>query len=197
MTRQTVFTVGHSNSTIDHVLSLMHRHSIRTVIDIRTKPGSGHVPQFNRAALENRLPLEGMAYRFRGEELGGHPEDPFMYLPDRRVNFALVREEPGFQRAVAALAAGEMGAAPVLFCKEADALKCPRFFLIGRILSAQGVEVVHIDHADGGLETHREGELRMLVETEEGDPDLFLSDDERLERGYRALEQRYEHRLAR
>ena len=189
-----VFTVGHSNGSLDHLMSLLRNSSIRTIIDIRSDPHSGFVPQFNRQTLEALLPRQRISYRFLGDTLGGHPEDAALYLEDGRVNFALVEKDPAFQRAIEALVNGKLGAAPALLCKEADPLKCPRFFLIGRILSALDSDVIHIRHRDGGLETHKECESRMLTETGQGAPDLFSTHEDKLSRAYDILKHRYDHR---
>lgn len=43
----TVFTIGHSEHTLDAFLALLKRHEIGAVADVRSAPYSRHVPDFN------------------------------------------------------------------------------------------------------------------------------------------------------
>jgi uncharacterized protein (DUF488 family) len=194
VTTATLFTVGHSNDSFEHLLELLRRHSIRTVIDIRSVPYSGRLPQFNRPVLDARLRVAGVTYRFQGDALGGHPKDASFYLADGRVNFDLVEQDALFRRGIEALVGGELGATPVLLCSEAEPLDCPRFFLIGRILDAAGVGVMHVRHSDGALETQSDCEARMLVATGMDAPDLLSSRQDQVNRAYAILKQRYGYR---
>lgn len=68
--RRTVHTIGHSTRTLQAVIELLRQHSIEVVIDVRRWPASRRLPHFNRAALAAALPLESIAYLWRGD-LGG------------------------------------------------------------------------------------------------------------------------------
>lgn len=191
---QRFYTVGHSDGSMDKLVMTLRQHEIQTVVDIRTVPGSKHVPQFNRDVLESALPPKGFAYRFRGQTLGGHPDDPELYRADFRVDFAKLEAQPEFTRAVDALLDEDL-MAPALLCKEADPFKCPRFFLLGRILTARGVEVLHIDYESGVAEPHRDAEQRMLEQIGgSGLLSLFDSREQEIAAAYARLQFEYDHR---
>ena len=57
-----VFTIGHSTQPIDAFVSLLQRHRIAQVVDVRTLPRSRRNPQFHGPALEASLHEAGIAY---------------------------------------------------------------------------------------------------------------------------------------
>jgi hypothetical protein len=66
----TVFTIGHSNRTIEDFIELLKTHGIERVIDIRTIPRSRHNPQFNSDLLAESLSRQNIAY-IHLSKLGG------------------------------------------------------------------------------------------------------------------------------
>src|SRR5271163_504091 len=68
-----VFSVGHSNHDWSTFKRLLEIADIGAVADVRSSPAS-RLPHFNRAALQDRLSANGIAYIFLGVELGGRPE---------------------------------------------------------------------------------------------------------------------------
>jgi uncharacterized protein (DUF488 family) len=74
-----MFTVGHSDRTIDDFLGILAQHGVQFVADVRKMPGSRKYPQFNNDALAASLAAAGIGYEyFPG--LGGlrrrSPESP-------------------------------------------------------------------------------------------------------------------------
>jgi uncharacterized protein (DUF488 family) len=65
-----IYTIGHSNHTIDHFLDLLSLHQITAVADVRSSPYSRHNPQLNRETLKQSLARRDIRYVFLGEELG-------------------------------------------------------------------------------------------------------------------------------
>jgi uncharacterized protein (DUF488 family) len=68
---QILFTVGHAKRPVTALISLLHEHTIKQLVDIRTIPRSQTNPQHNQSNLENVLPAAGIAYYWLGKELGG------------------------------------------------------------------------------------------------------------------------------
>ena len=66
----TFFTIGHSNRTLEFLISLLQGYGIQRLIDVRTIPRSRHNPQFNRDTLPEMLKLVGIAYSHM-PQLGG------------------------------------------------------------------------------------------------------------------------------
>src|SRR2546428_6350148 len=58
----TVFTIGHSNRSLDAFLAILKAHQIECLADIRTIPRSRHNPQFSAESLEKSLPGAGISY---------------------------------------------------------------------------------------------------------------------------------------
>ena len=47
----TLFTVGHSNHTLEQFFQLLNMHAIQVVVDTRSHPYSKYVAHFNREEL--------------------------------------------------------------------------------------------------------------------------------------------------
>src|ERR1039458_9635151 len=65
---QEIFTIGHSNHTIEKFLGLLAQHSIRIVVDSRSHPYSKFVPHFDRETLGSYLESRGVRYLYMGDE---------------------------------------------------------------------------------------------------------------------------------
>ena len=65
-----IFTIGHSNRTIEEFVELLRQNGIERVIDIRTIPKSRHNPQFNQDALAKSLHEKKIGY-VHLKKLGG------------------------------------------------------------------------------------------------------------------------------
>lgn len=57
-----IYTVGHSNHTIEHFLALLQRHGITLLADVRSTPYSRFNPQFRRDSLAVSLNEAGIEY---------------------------------------------------------------------------------------------------------------------------------------
>ncbi len=71
-----LFTLGHSNHSIEDFTALLERYQIRAVVDVRSVPLSLYCPHFNRGALRALIRAEGIDYFWAGEELGGREKIP-------------------------------------------------------------------------------------------------------------------------
>lgn len=65
-----LYTIGHSNHTLNEFLDILHAHQITHIVDVRTIPKSRHVPWFNKQALKVALNKNKIAYTHK-PELGG------------------------------------------------------------------------------------------------------------------------------
>lgn len=66
----TIWTIGHSNVSIESFLELLHTAKIQTVIDCRSKPNS-RWRQFCHSALARHLVYADIFYEWRGHNIGG------------------------------------------------------------------------------------------------------------------------------
>ncbi len=155
-----VYTIGHSNHSIEAFLALLHRHGIAAVVDVRSHPFSRRFPHFNRDTLGAWLRGAQIAYVFLGEELGARPADPGCYRKGR-VDFEMLAARPAFQHGIEYVLQHAAGARLALMCAEKEPLDCHRTILVARQLKARGAQVRHILY-DGALEDHAQTERRLL-----------------------------------
>ena len=58
----TLYTVGHSNSTLEKLLSLLKLADVNCIIDVRSTPASAYSPHFNKESLQRFLKANGILY---------------------------------------------------------------------------------------------------------------------------------------
>ena len=80
MTAAQIFSIGHSNHSIDKFLSLLESSKINMIVDVRSAPFSRMFPQFNQEALKKSLRENSIGYLFLGDQIGGRSNDPEDYL---------------------------------------------------------------------------------------------------------------------
>jgi len=155
----TLWTIGHSNRSLEDFLALLNAFGIRAVADVRRYPGSRKFPHFGQEALRAALEAEGIVYRWF-EALGGRRHGTARKdSPNRGLkspgfrNYADYMMTGPFQEAVARLLtlAGERPTAAM--CAEKFYWKCHRR-LLSDSLVARGLIVQHILSPDE-LRPHR------------------------------------------
>jgi uncharacterized protein (DUF488 family) len=146
-----VFTIGHSNHTLQRFLELLALHDIRLICDVRSTPYSRFNPQFNREPLRAALEAAGIGYVYLGESLGGKPREPG-YPPDDAARFALIAASDRFRSGLDRLVRQSQARRTAVMCAEKDPARCHRGLLICPNLSAK-VTIRHI-LADGSLAAH-------------------------------------------
>ena len=156
-----VFTVGHSNHSMEAFLALLKKNSVDHVADVRSSPYSRYVPHFNKNVLEWTLQKAGIAYVYLGEELGGRPADPSCYDENGQVMYNRVADTDLFNNALDLVMRTDNDHRIALMCAEKEPLECHRTLLVARALAAGGVSVEHI-LVDGGLESYDAAIDRLL-----------------------------------
>ena len=159
----TVFTVGHSNHSIERFEELLHTYGVTAVADVRSAPYSRFSPQFNKEDLAAWLRDAGIAYVFWGHELGGRSDDPSDY-ENGRVRYDRLAAKPTFESGIERVLHGASEKNIALLCAEKEPLDCHRTLLVARSLTGRGVGVEHI-LADGSLESHDQTMVRLLEMT--------------------------------
>lgn len=176
-----LFTVGHSTHTVEHLLSLLKKHEITAVCDVRSMPYSQHNPQFNRETLKEALSDQGISYVFLGKELGARSDNPACYI-NGKVQYNYLAEEPAFKEGLRRVKKGMKNFQVALMCAEKDPLTCHRTILICRELKADNIEIVHV-LADGTLETNSDAEKRLMKMLRIV-PDMFHNETQCVEDAY-------------
>lgn len=145
----TIYTIGHGTRTTEDLVATLRAASIVRLVDVRRYPGSRHNPQFGRDSLAFSLPISGIEYDFRGDELGGRRRSktpsrhPALENPGFRA-YADYMDEPPFQDALARLIDTAKHAGHIaIMCAEAAWQHCHRR-LIADALVLQGIRVVHL-----------------------------------------------------
>jgi len=156
-----LFTIGHSNLELSELLGVLLRHEIRTVCDVRSRPGSFRFPQFNREPLMAQLASAIIVYQFFGDQFGGRPLDSRYYRPDGLVDYAARRKAPDFEEAMDRLLGLAQRQNVVLMCAEEDPLHCHRFLLICPEVVKRGILPGHLRRG-AVLESQRDAEDRLL-----------------------------------
>lgn len=169
-----IYTVGHSNVSSEDFVSLLQKHDIKVLVDVRSSPFSQYNPQFNQHTLKNVLNESGIDYRFAGEFLGGRPkqEDLYETVPDKttkrqnylkQVQYDKVMLQDwyrlGIQRLLDITRETQAGKVAIM-CSEANPQDCHRHHLIARSLLDNNVKVVQDDIQV--IHILRDGELQVV-----------------------------------
>jgi uncharacterized protein (DUF488 family) len=150
-----VLTIGHSNHTVEHFLSLLKAHAVQVVVDTRSQPYSKYATQFDHEALKPALQDAGIRYLYLGRELGGRPEGDEFYDGEGHVLYDRVAATSLFQKGLSRLERGIREYKVALFCAEENPAACHRRLLVGRVLVDRGIQVEHI-RGDGRIQTEQE-----------------------------------------
>ncbi len=160
----TLYTVGHSNRSIQDLLALLGSAGIQTLVDVRRVPRSGRHPQFNEPQLRVVMSSAGIVYHWAGRQLGGRrddrPDSPHTALQGAFRGYADYMETEDFEKAAAQLISLASQGRTAVMCAERDPDQCHRS-LIADYLTLQGLSVLHLV-APGEIREHRlNSALRM------------------------------------
>jgi uncharacterized protein (DUF488 family) len=177
-----LFTVGHSTHLLDAFLTLLRRHAITAVADVRSSPFSRFNPQYNRDALAESLSGAGIRYVFLGQELGARRAELDCY-EGQKARYDLIAQTPLFRHGLDRVRCGIESYRVALLCAERDPLTCHRTILVCRHLRHTAGPIYHILECDK-LEAQADAETRLLSICGLPQHDLFLSREELVEQAY-------------
>lgn len=155
-----LLTIGHSNYEMKTFISLLQKHRVTAVADVRSSPYSRFLPHFNRAALKEALAKEKIRYVFLGQELGARPKKQECYVEGKAVYEKIAATEE-FHEGIQRLLKGAKRHRISLMCAEKDPLTCHRAILVCQHLRHFDLHINHILR-NGELESHGHLEQRML-----------------------------------
>src|SRR5580698_7240815 len=184
----TIYTVGHSNHSIEKFIGLLTANGITAIADVRSQPFSRRNPQFNKDRLTASLALSGIAYVFLGKELGARSEDPSCY-EDGRVQYPRLAQTPAFKAGIERLLAGAQNYRLALMCAEKEPLDCHRTLLVSRALDRLGMPIAHI-LADASIEPQENTMARLVRMVGLSKDDLFHEDADLVTQACKLREQR-------
>lgn len=142
-----VYTIGHSNRSIEEFKKLLIRYSVEVIADVRRFPTSRY-EHFKQDRLEKLLKEVGIEYIWF-ESLGGYRKKIFKNSPNKAIrsegfrNYAdyMLTEEfiSGAERLIEIAKVKRVA----IMCKEKFFWKCHRKF-ISDYLTFKGFQVIHI-----------------------------------------------------
>lgn len=121
----TIFTAGHSNQSFDEFNSLLTKHGVTLLVDVRSKPYSRWVPHFNKSYFEAHLSIQ------------------YLWMPALGGLDASISYER-FEEAIEALIRFSKQYTVCVMCSEKSHLKCHRFTKIQPALEERRSKVIHI-----------------------------------------------------
>lgn len=145
MTKQ-LFSIGHSNASIEKFLALLKQHEIGLLADVRSQPYSRYNPHFGREALKQAVMAKDIKYVFLGDRIGGKPANADLILPNGKVDYEKLSATEVFQSGIDQLLELAESHKVSFMCAEADYKHCHRYWLITRTLVQRGINVQHILH---------------------------------------------------
>jgi len=163
-----VWTVGHSTRTAEEFRRLLEAHKRKTLVEVRTFPGSRRYPQFNKAALAENLKTLGIQY-LHAPLLGGRrqPKATSKNIAWNNASFrayADYMETDSFRQGISELLEVASHDRAAVMCAEALWWRCHRS-LISDYLKANQVTVVHILD-EKKIEVHPYTAAAMIVDGE-------------------------------
>lgn len=154
-----LWTIGHSNHSLEHFLALLDQHEIQLLADVRRFPSSKKFPHFNQQDLKVAVESQAIEYRWL-EGLGGrrNKQTPGCTSTNTGLrnqsfrNYADYMLSPEFRDAFNELAAlGEIQRTAIM-CSESVFWRCHRRLISDYAISS-GISVEHI-FPDGRLRKH-------------------------------------------
>lgn len=145
-----IYTIGHSTHSSEEFTDLLKAYKIETLIDVRSYPGSSHMPQFNKENMEKWIPKQGIRY-LHMPELGGRRKK------NREIDESLINgwRNPSFRNyaAYSLTEEYEIGTSKLIaiegqervcyMCSESVPWRCHRL-IISNTLTLKGLTVHHI-----------------------------------------------------
>ena len=150
-----LFTIGHSNHSVDHFQRLLSERGIEVLVDIRSWPHSRYVEWADRARIAEVAQVAGAKYLFLGKELGGRPESAECYDDAGHVLYGKVAESADFRDGIERLRRGAERYRVAIMCSEENPASCHRRLLVAKVLLEQGLTIGHI-RGDGRCEVESE-----------------------------------------
>jgi uncharacterized protein (DUF488 family) len=153
--QQIIFTIGHSNQSLETFFKLLSDNSIQILVDVRSHPYSKYAIQFDQSSLEAAAHKKGIKYVYLGRELGGKPDNPEFYDSEGYVLYDRIAQSSDFINALKRVTLGLNKYKVAIMCSEEDPTKCHRRLLLGRVLADYRIRELHI-RGNGLIQTEDE-----------------------------------------
>ena len=151
MTEIEIWTIGHSTLPIEDFINILKSFDIKLLADVRSYPGSGKYPHFNKEALEKTLSKNHIQYVHmpllggRRKTLKDSKNTQWRNLSFR--GYADYMETKEFAEGIDELLQKAKEKKTAIMCAEGYWRKCHRL-MIADHLKSTGVKVFHITGID-------------------------------------------------
>lgn len=157
-----IYTIGHSNYSVDKLIDMLKFYDINCVIDIRGTPYSKYNVQFNKETIRKTLTDRGYLYIYMGKEFAVQRMNKSSYTKEGYADFEKAMRDEHFLEGIKRLKNGlNKGYKIALMGAMQDPINCHRAILVGRALREKSFNVKHILH-EGTLASQEELEERIL-----------------------------------
>jgi len=167
-----IWSVGHSNHSIERFLQILETAEIECLVDVRSQPYSRYTPHFNQAPLTTSVTAAGIGYEFMGDSLGGRPPETSMYDEQGYVLYGEMAKSERLRQGIEKLIALSSKKRTAMMCSEESPIDCHRRLLIARVV-AEDIDVVHL-RADGSAIS--DSDLTAMVDPPAA-PALFILEE--------------------
>ena len=140
----TVYTIGHSDHSMEEFIKLLQGQMIDTLIDVRTYPTSKLHPQFNQPNLRSSLNKHSIEYLFLGNKLGGRPGDDDLFNKYGKLEREKMEGTRAYQEGIADVIDLASKKIVALMCSEESPSECHRGYVISHTLIFKEIKVLHI-----------------------------------------------------
>lgn len=174
MQTQTIYTIGHSNHSLEEFLTMLQSFGIKVLADIRRLPGSRKFPQFDQEVLTISLAEAGIQYIYLAG-LGGRRKvkkdsKNTRWNNDSFRGYADYMETEEFENAILKLEHIASEHPTAYMCSEAVWWRCHRS-MVSDYLKAKHWTVLHI-MAKGKMQEHQYTSPARIV-----DDHVYYSDE--------------------
>ena len=140
-----IYTVGHSNYTVERLIDMLKHYNINCVVDIRGTPYSKYNIQFDKETIRYTLSKAGFIYIYMAKELAAKRINKQSYNEEGYSDFEKVIKENEFIEGIERLKNGcNKGYKIALLGAMQEPIRCHRSILVGRALRENGFNVKHI-----------------------------------------------------
>ncbi len=124
-----LFSLGHSNKSIEDFIAKLKEYEITDLIDVRTYPTSKYNPQFKKEPLSHKLKEAKIRYHWRGRNIGGLAGNVLFKETIQKILNAIKKED---------------GRKICIVCSEAKPENCHRTQTIEPVVEKLGGKMEHI-----------------------------------------------------
>ena len=198
-----IYTIGHSNYTIERLIDMLRHYNINCVVDIRGTPYSKYNVQFDKETIRYTLSKAGFIYIYMAKELAAKRINKESYNEEGYSDFEKVIKEKQFLEGIERLKNGcNKGYNIVLLGAMQEPIRCHRSILVGKALRKHGFNVKHIldDYSIASqedieqmlLDKYFSNREQMTIDDLIGNS---LSREEMIEEGYRMANKEIGYRI--